>query len=217
MPSRDPGFWMWAEACEMLDRADRLHRNLYRPARAAGRRRVWEPPVDIFETERELWIVVALPGVSPDATAVAIENGTLVGDNLAAYIAGVTRTGFVVDGAIRDLEGIFPLDLSAYYRGVHPSAIGNVMLTGINVPIRIGNATVMPGDVVLGDREGIYFIPPQFVKEIVEKADVTHIHDEWTKAKFKTGKYKSSDIYPSPTDPALKQEYEEYLKKRLSQ
>lgn len=78
MPSRDPGFWMWAEACEMLDRAERVHRDLYRPTRAPGRRRAWEPPVDIFETDRELWIVVALPGVSPEATAVAIEGGTLV-------------------------------------------------------------------------------------------------------------------------------------------
>ncbi len=49
----------------------------------------------------------------------------------------------------------------------------------------------------------------------MDKAEVTHIHDEWTKAKFQTGKYKSSDIYPTPKDPALKQEYEEYLKKRL--
>ncbi len=144
-----------------------------------------------------------------------IENGTLVGDNLATYISAVTKTGLVVDGAIRDLEGIFPLDFSAYFRGAHPSAIGDVMLTGINVPVRIGNATVMPGDVVLGDREGVYFIPPQFVKEVVEKADVTHIHDEWTREKLLTGKYKSSELYPSPKDPALKQEYEEYKKKKL--
>ena len=49
----------------------------------------------------------------------------------------------------------------------------------------------------------------------LDKADVTHIHDEWTKKKFMTGKYKSSEIYPSPTRPALKKEYEEYLKQKL--
>jgi 4-hydroxy-4-methyl-2-oxoglutarate aldolase len=146
-----------------------------------------------------------------------IEGGTIVGDNLAAAIWNATKTGLVVDGAIRDIEGIFPLGMPVYYKGVHPSALDyqNVMLTGVNVPVKIGDATVMPGDVVFGDRGGLYFIPPQLVKEIVDKADVTHIHDEWTKMKFATGKYKSSDIYPSPHDPALKKEYEDYLKQHL--
>jgi regulator of RNase E activity RraA len=144
-----------------------------------------------------------------------IDHGTIVGDNLATAIYGATKAGFVVDGAIRDLDGIHPIDMSAYFRGVHPTPIGGVMLTGFNIPIRIGNATVVPGDVVFGDREGVYFIPPQLVKQVLDKADITHIHDEWTKMKLETGKYKSSEIYPSPSDPALKKEYEEYLKKRL--
>ena len=144
-----------------------------------------------------------------------IENGTMVGDNLATAIYGATKTGLVVDGAIRDLDSIHPLDMSVYVRGVHPTPIGNVMLTGFNVPIRIGNATVMPGDVVFGDREGVYFIPPHLVKKVLERAEETHVHDEWTKMKLETGKYKSSEIYPSPSDPALKKEYEEYLKKHL--
>jgi hypothetical protein len=50
---------------------------------------------------------------------------------------------------------------------------------------------------------------------VVDQAELTHIHDEWTKAKFLTGKYKASDLYPSPTSPELKKEYEEYVKKRL--
>ena len=73
------------------------------------------------------------------------------------------------------------------------------------------------GDVVLGDREGVYFIPPALVTEVLDKADETHIHDEWTKKKFAEGKYKSSEIYGSPKDPALQKEYEEYLKKRLEE
>ena len=143
-----------------------------------------------------------------------IEQGTFVGDNLATAVYSATKTGFVVDGAIRDLEGVYPIEMAAYFRGVHPTPLGNVMLTGVNIPIRIGNATVMPGDVVFGDREGVYFIPPQFVEEILTRAETTHIHDEWTKAKFLTGKYKSSDLYPSPKDPELKKEYEEYLKRK---
>lgn len=146
-----------------------------------------------------------------------IEGGTIVGDNLATAIWNATHTGLVVDGAIRDMEGIFPIDMPVYYHGVHPAALDyqSVMLTGLNVPIKIGDATVMPGDVVFGDRGGLYFIPPALLKEVLDKADVTHIHDEWTKMKLDTGKYKSSDIYPSPHDPALKKEYEEYLKAHL--
>jgi len=58
------------------------------------------------------------------------------------------------------------------------------MLTGINVPVRIGGVTVMPGDLVVGDREGVYFVPPQLVKEVLDRADEIRIHDEWTKKKL---------------------------------
>ena len=145
-------------------------------------------------------------------------NGTIVGDNLFYYVAQATHgAGLVVDGSVRDLEGIFQIDMPAYFRAVDPTPIGNVMLTGINVPVRIGAVTVMPGDLVVGDREGVYFVPPQFVQEVLDRADETHIHDEWTKKKFAEGKYKSSEIYGSPTDPKLLQEYQEYLKKRLDE
>jgi 4-hydroxy-4-methyl-2-oxoglutarate aldolase len=145
------------------------------------------------------------------------EGGTFVGDNLATYVYQATKTGMVIDGSVRDLEGIFPIEMAAYFRGVHPTPIENVMLTGINVPIRIGGATVMPGDVVFGDREGVYFVPPHLVEQIVKNADELHIHDEWTQMMMKTGKYKSSEIYPSPKDPELKKQYEEYKRKRMEQ
>ena len=146
------------------------------------------------------------------------EGGTIVGDNLFYYIMkGAKGAGLVVDGSIRDLDGISEMDMPAYFRNVHPSAIGNVMLTGINVPVRIGNVTVMPGDLVLGDPEGVFFIPPQLVTQVVDNADEIHVHDEWTRKKFDEGKYKSSEIYGSPSDPALKKEYEEYLKRRLEE
>lgn len=144
-----------------------------------------------------------------------VEGGTLLGDNLAYYIMKKTSAGVVVDGGIRDLEGISELDIQIYYRGAHPSAISNLMLAGFNVPVRIGGATVMPGDVVLGDREGVYFIPPHMVQPVLDRAAETRVHDEWTRKKFDEGKYKSSDIYGSPRDPELKKEYEEYRKKKL--
>jgi len=145
-------------------------------------------------------------------------NGTIVGDNLFYYTMVATHGGgLIVDGSIRDLDGLSEIDMPAYFRSVDPTPIGNVMLTGINVPIRIGGVTVMPGDLAVGDREGVYFIPPQFVKEVLDRADETHIHDEWTKKKFAEGKYKSSEIYGSPSDPQLLQEYKDYLKKRLEE
>jgi regulator of RNase E activity RraA len=146
------------------------------------------------------------------------EGGTIVGDNLFYYIMKATRGGgLVVDGSIRDLEGISRMDMPAYYRHAHPTAIGNVMISGINVPVRIGNTTVLPGDLVFGDAEGVYFIPPALVEQVVDNADIIHIHDEWTRKKFDEGKYKSRDIYGSPRDPELKKEYDEYLKKRLEE
>ncbi len=146
------------------------------------------------------------------------ENGTIVGDNLFYYIMKATKSGgLVVDGAIRDLDGIAEMEMPAYFRHTHPSAIGNVMISGINIPVRIGNTTVMPGDLVFGDSEGVYFIPPALVQQVVDNADTIHIHDEWTRKKFDEGKYKSSEIYGSPKDPALKKEYDDYLKKRLEE
>ncbi len=141
--------------------------------------------------------------------------GGIIGDNLAYYIWKKTGTGFVIDGPIRDLEGIAQFDMPGYYRCAAPPWIRGMMVAGINVPVRIGNTTVLPGDVVFGDREGVTFIPPQSLKGMIDAAQTTHIHDEWTRKKFDEGKYKSTDIYGRPTDPALVKEYEEYLKSRL--
>jgi HSP20 family protein len=69
---------MWSEACAMLMRAERLHREFFRPAGSVSMLPVWEPPVDILETEREVLVLVALPGVSPDRVEAAIDNGDLV-------------------------------------------------------------------------------------------------------------------------------------------
>ena len=141
--------------------------------------------------------------------------GGIIGDNLAYYIWKKTGTGFVIDGAIRDLEGISQFNMTGYYRCAGPPWIHGLMVAGINVPVRIGNTTVLPGDVVFGDREGVTFIPPQALKGMIDAAQTTHIHDEWTRKKFDEGKYKSTDIYGRPTDPALLKEYEDYLKAHL--
>jgi HSP20 family molecular chaperone IbpA len=91
--SRD---WMWAEACELLDRAERLHRQFFQPMPARSAQ--WQPPVDIFETERALWIMVALPGVVPEQVEMVIQGGVLI-------VAGTRALPHQARGAaIRRLE-----------------------------------------------------------------------------------------------------------------
>jgi HSP20 family molecular chaperone IbpA len=70
--------WMWSEACEMLAKAERMHREVFRPARSQARQPAWEPPVDILETEYQVLALVALPGVDADSAQAAIEDGDLV-------------------------------------------------------------------------------------------------------------------------------------------
>jgi len=75
---RDDPNWMWADAVQMLSEAERLHRQLFSPAERRASGACWEPPVDVLETDREVLILAALPGVDPDAVEAAIEDGALV-------------------------------------------------------------------------------------------------------------------------------------------
>ena len=78
MAQRFPTDWMWAQACEVIEEAERMHRQFFRLA-ASGRTRVtWEPPVDVFEDELEVVVLVALPGVPPHGIEVTTEAGELV-------------------------------------------------------------------------------------------------------------------------------------------
>src|ERR1700687_1742065 len=74
----DPKNQMWAEACTLLRSAERLDRKFFEPSREGACAARWEPPVDVFETERQLWIIAALPGVAPEAVCVEIEGQTLL-------------------------------------------------------------------------------------------------------------------------------------------
>jgi 4-hydroxy-4-methyl-2-oxoglutarate aldolase len=124
-----------------------------------------------------------------------IENGTIVGDNLGTAVRTRTRAGLVVDGAIRDLPGLITLtDVNFFMRGVHPTAIADETLEGINIPVRIGGVTVLPGDVVLGTDTGVIFIPPHLVQEVVEASEATRVRDEFGKLRLAEGKYTSGEI-----------------------
>src|SRR3954468_20597091 len=73
-----PHRWMWSEACDVLARAEKLHREFFRPAPSGQRVASWEPPVDVIETERDVLVLVALPGVDPDLVEAAIDGADLI-------------------------------------------------------------------------------------------------------------------------------------------
>jgi HSP20 family protein len=78
MPTRNPTDWMWAQACELIDEAERMHRQFFRLAASGRSHATWEPPVDVFEDEREVIVLVALPGVPAHRIEVTTEAGELV-------------------------------------------------------------------------------------------------------------------------------------------
>lgn len=124
-----------------------------------------------------------------------IKDGTVVGDNLGTAVRTRTRAGAVIDGGVRDYQGLVQLtDVNFYMRGVDPTGIAEVTLAGINIPIRIGGVTVLPGDVVLGTPTGVLFIPPHLVQEAVETSENVRVRDEFGKMRLAEGKYTSGEI-----------------------
>ena len=123
-----------------------------------------------------------------------IKDGTVVGDNLGTAVQSRTHAGAVIDGGIRDYQGLVQLnDVNFFVRGVDPTAIADVTLAGINIPIRIGGVTVLPGDVVLGTPTGVIFIPPHMAQEVVERSEDTRVRDGFGKLRLAEGTYTSGE------------------------
>jgi 4-hydroxy-4-methyl-2-oxoglutarate aldolase len=107
-----------------------------------------------------------------------IVEGTLIGSNLGNGIAAHTHTGFVFDAAIRDAEENREIpNFNGFYRGYDPSAWAQMTLTSINAPIRIGRATVLPGDLVLAKTDGVIFIPAILAEQAIVSAEFTNLED----------------------------------------
>ncbi|HEX5692968.1 MAG TPA: hypothetical protein VFX76_23310 [Roseiflexaceae bacterium] len=124
-----------------------------------------------------------------------IKDGTVVGDNLGTAVQTRTRAGAVIDGGIRDYQGLVQLEnVNFFIRGVDPTAIADVTLAGLNIPIRMGGVTVLPGDVVLGTPTGVIFIPPQLAQQVVERSEEVRVRDEFGKQRLAEGKYTSGEI-----------------------
>lgn len=132
------------------------------------------------------------------------ENGPSVGDNVANAIYARTGNGIVYDGAIRDIEGLKELpNFVSFVRSYDPShhfgalATGarlNSTMVGINGPTRVGRATVMPGDVVLGRSGGVIFIPPQLAERVVRMSEITRLRDVFGHQRLREGKYTAGQI-----------------------
>lgn len=124
-----------------------------------------------------------------------IRYGTFAGDNLSTSIFAKSHNGLVVNGSVRDVTGIQQIHgFQVFVRGVDPSALEQVTLMGINVPIRIGNVTVMPGDVAIGDPEGLTFVPPQLAEKVADDTEMDHMVDDWGHLMLRQGKYTPGQI-----------------------
>ena len=145
-----------------------------------------------------------------------IRYGTIAGDNLSTAIFTKSHNGLIVNGAVRDVTGIQQIPgFQVYVRGVDPSALENVMLTGINVPIRIGDTTIMPGDIALGDPEGITFIPPQLAQKVADDTEMDRLVDEWGHMMLREGKYTPGQIDARWTREMIEQ-FNQWLAKKGS-
>ena len=144
------------------------------------------------------WVIDSL--VEDDVVVVdlydKIFEGTYVGGNLSTAIKTRTkRGGAVIWGGIRDLQQIVKIeDLQVYYRGVDPTGIGNCVMTGYNMPCRIGGAVCMPGDVVLGTISGVIFIPAQHAEHVVENAEKSHVRDIFGFDRLQSKTYTTAQI-----------------------
>ena len=122
-------------------------------------------------------------------------RGTFIGDNLGTAIeANTGGTGLVVDGGIRDDHRVRQLNINVLCKGLHPSAIGEVTMAEMNGPVRIGEATCMPGDIVLATPTGVIFVPPQYAREVVEASENTRLRDYWGKKSIADGKYTPGEV-----------------------
>ncbi|MBD3180914.1 RraA family protein [Candidatus Poribacteria bacterium] len=147
-----------------------------------------------------------------------IEEGPIIGDNLSTAILANSGNGVVHDAAVRDIAGIEEMpDFISFVRGWHPSyASPTIMLMGVNTPIRIGQVTVMPGDVVLGRDGGVIFIPPHLAEKVVKTSELVSLRDEFGKGRLREGKYTPGQIDARWTDE-IEKDFSRWLESHMDE
>jgi regulator of RNase E activity RraA len=140
-----------------------------------------------------------------------IVDGTLIGDNLGNAIYAKSGTGVVFNASSRDMEGLSEIEgFNAFVKGWHPSYLTEVMLAGINVPIRMGAVTVLPGDIVLAKKEGVIFIPAHLAEKVVVTSEVVRLRDLFGITRLKEGKYTPGQIDNRWTDD-IEKDFSQWL------
>ena len=147
-----------------------------------------------------------------------IDQGAVIGDNLATAIYANSGNGVVHDASVRDIDGIQELpNFTSFVRGFHPTfASPTIMLAGVNCPIRIGGATVMPGDVVLGRDDGVVFIPPHLAEQVVKTSELISLRDRFGKQRLAEGKYTPGQIDTRWSDP-IEEDFSRWLESHIDE
>ena len=147
-----------------------------------------------------------------------IDQGAVIGDNLATAIYANSGNGVVHDASVRDIDGIQELPhFTSFVRGFHPTfASPTIMLTGVNCPVRIGGATVMPGDVVLGRDDGVVFIPPHLAEQVVKTSELISLRDRFGKQRLAEGKYTPGQIDTRWSDP-IEEDFSRWLESHIDE
>jgi len=142
-------------------------------------------------------------------------GGGFIGDNLANMLHEKTGTGAVIWGGTRDLAGVLELEtFQVFNRNWDPSTSGSydrTMVIGYNAPIAIGRASVMAGDVVLGLKEGVVFVPAHLAQEVVEQAELIQLKDRFGFMRLKAGVYTGGQIDGAWEDP-ITEDFHEWVK-----
>ena len=124
-----------------------------------------------------------------------IYKGTFAGGNLTTAIKARTVTGgAIVWGGVRDVEQMKKIDVQVYFRGVDPTPIRDCQLVSFNGPCRIGEALCVPGDIVIGNENGVLFLPSHMVDFVIENAFKMQARDLYAFPRLKAGQYTSADV-----------------------
>jgi len=151
-----------------------------------------------------------------------VQFGTFAGDNLSTAIMARGQRGMVIDGGIRDTARILEIpDFNGFVRGFDPTGIAEVSMPEINGVTRIGPATCVPGDVVLGTVEGVIFIPPHLAEEVVETSEDVRLKDEFGKQRIAEGVYTPGEIdrdyFTAGDSPHMVEDFHRWREERLDQ
>ncbi len=134
-----------------------------------------------------------------------------IGDVIATRFIVRGGAGMVVDGAIRDLHYLRTVDLPIYIRGAHAAGSGRRIIgVGLNEIVRCGGVAVVPGDLLLGDAQGVLVIPRAIAREVADRAYATEHKENFLRATLQKGFRTIDECYP-PSEEVLR-EYEEYRK-----